>query len=55
MTGNKCMCESAPRLIFSCCVSADVGEIADLVARKLHKEGLGKMYCLSRSWIKWIY
>jgi len=24
-----------------------VGEIADLAARKLHKEGAGKMYCLT--------
>ena len=40
-------CETAPALIFSCCGSADVGEIADLAARSLHKEGAGKMYCLS--------
>jgi uncharacterized metal-binding protein len=44
---ESCACDTAPRLIFSCCGSADVGEIADLAARKLHKEGLAKMYCLT--------
>lgn len=44
---ESCACTSAPKLIFSCCGSADVGEIADLAARKLHKEGTGKMYCLT--------
>lgn len=47
MTNDKCACTTAPKLIFSCCGSADVGEIADLAARKLHKEGTGKMYCLT--------
>lgn len=42
-----CSCNAAPKLIFSCCGAADVGEIADLAARKLHKEGTGKMYCLT--------
>ena len=40
-------CSSGPRLIFACSGAADVGEIADLAARKLNKEGLGKMFCLA--------
>ena len=40
-------CYSGPRLIFACSGAADVGEIADLAARKLNKEGLGKMFCLA--------
>jgi uncharacterized metal-binding protein len=47
MNNKECACDTAPKLIFSCCGSADVGEIADLAARKLHKEGFGKMYCLT--------
>lgn len=34
-------------LIFACSGAADVGEISDRVARKMMKEGLGKMYCLA--------
>lgn len=40
-------CNNTPKLIFSCAGAADVGEIADRAARKLHKEGAGKLYCLS--------
>jgi uncharacterized metal-binding protein len=47
MTDSQCACNTAPKLIFACSGAADVGEIADLAARKLHKEGSGKMYCLS--------
>jgi uncharacterized metal-binding protein len=36
-----------PKLIFTCSGAADVGEIADRAGRKLHREGRGKMYCLS--------
>jgi uncharacterized metal-binding protein len=33
------------KLIFACCGGSDLGEIADLTARKLTKEGVGQMYC----------
>ena len=39
-TTNKAM-------VFACCGAADVGEIADLAARKLHKEESAKLYCLT--------
>lgn len=44
---NTCACGSAPKLIFACSGAADVGAIADQAARKLTKEGAGKMYCLA--------
>ncbi|MGI6417705.1 MAG: putative zinc-binding protein [Thermoguttaceae bacterium] len=43
----SCACGVAPKLIFACSGAADVGHIADLAARKLTKEGVGKMYCLA--------
>jgi len=42
-----CACSTAPKLIFPCSGAADVGEIADRAARRLSKEGAGKMYCLA--------
>ena len=44
---NSCECSAAPTLIFACSGAADVGEITDLVARKLTREGVGKMFCLA--------
>ena len=43
--GNLCSCSGGPRLIFACSGAADVGEIADKAARKLTKDGIGKMFC----------
>jgi uncharacterized metal-binding protein len=40
-------CDPAATLIFACSGAADVGEIADHAARKLTKEGVGKMFCLA--------
>jgi len=37
----------AVRLVFACSGAADVGHIADLAARKLTQEGVGRMYCLA--------
>ncbi len=47
--GNNCNCEcsAAPKLIFACSGAADVGEIADRAARKLTRDGEGKMFCLA--------
>ena len=38
---------TANTLIFACSGSSDVGEIADRAARKLAREGLGKMHCMT--------
>lgn len=34
-------------LIFSCSGGSDVGGVTDRVARKLTREGVGKMYCIT--------
>ncbi|OPZ22921.1 MAG: DGC domain protein [candidate division BRC1 bacterium ADurb.BinA364] len=44
---SSACCSGAPKLIFACSGAADVGAIADQAARKLTREGLGKMYCLA--------
>ncbi|MFH1614516.1 MAG: putative zinc-binding protein [Planctomycetota bacterium] len=41
------VCDPVSKLIFSCSGAADVGEISDRIARKLTKEGAGKMFCLA--------
>ncbi len=44
---NSCMCSGGPKLIFACSGAADVGAIADQAARKLTRDGAGKMFCLA--------
>lgn len=47
-TFGGCGCESTgPKLIFSCSGCTDVGELSDQSARKLSREGIGKMSCLA--------
>ena len=43
----SCECSAAPKLIFACSGAADVGAIADQAARKLTRDGAGKMFCLA--------
>ncbi len=48
MTAAKsCSCSGAVKLLFACSGASDVGEIADHTARKLTREGAGKMFCLT--------
>jgi uncharacterized metal-binding protein len=42
-----CACGAGPKLIFACSGAADVGAIADQAARKLTKDGAGKMFCMA--------
>jgi len=43
-----CSCSDAEvKLIFACSGGADVGALSDLVARKMMKDGCGKMFCLA--------
>lgn len=44
---NVCACGVAPKLIFACSGAADVGAVADQAARKLTRDGAGKMFCLA--------
>ena len=43
----SCACGTAPKLIYPCSGSADVGALADLAARQLARAGSGKMSCLA--------
>ena len=43
---NNC-CDDAPTLIFACSGAADVGAIADQAARRLTRDGVGRMFCLA--------
>ncbi len=47
MSEKKECCTGAPKLIFACSGAADVGAIADQAARKLARDGAGRMYCLA--------
>lgn len=38
-------CSGGPKLIFACSGAADVGAIADQAARKMNRDGVGKMFC----------
>jgi uncharacterized metal-binding protein len=40
-------CKPETNLIYACSGAADVGEIADQVARRLRSEGFAKMTCLA--------
>lgn len=40
-------CKTETKLIYACSGAADVGEIADQVARRLRAEGFTKMTCLA--------
>ena len=48
-TGCGCSCggNAGPKIIFACSGCADVGELADQTARKLTRDGAGKMACLA--------
>ena len=47
MCGQDSCCSGGPTLIFACSGAADVGQIADQTARKMTKNGAGKMFCLA--------
>lgn len=47
MENKSCCCGGENKLVISCSGAADVGQISDLVARKLGKSGNRKMTCLA--------
>jgi len=47
MCGKDSCCSGGPTLIFACSGAADVGEIADRAARKLSRDGAGRMFCMT--------
>ena len=46
---DKCECGSngGLQLVFSCSGAADTAELADRAARKVHRSGEARMYCLA--------
>ena len=44
---TSCACSAGPTLIFACSGAADVGAVADQAARRLTRDGKGKMFCLA--------
>ena len=48
MENKTCSCnDGALKTVFACSGAADLGEISDLVARKLHRENVRQMKCLA--------
>jgi uncharacterized metal-binding protein len=45
MAGTDCSKTPSSKLVFACSGAADVGAVADQAARKLSKDGDGKMFC----------
>lgn len=44
---NTCLCNAAEHMVLDCSGASDVGQITDLVARKLRDNGVRKMNCLA--------
>ena len=44
---NACSCNACTPYVIACSGACDLGELADLVARKLSSEGIRKMHCLA--------
>ena len=48
MENKTCSCkDKAKKTVFACSGAADLGEVSDLVARKLHRDGVRQMQCLA--------
>ncbi|MFC2116661.1 putative zinc-binding protein [Bacteroidota bacterium] len=48
METKSCGCkENVVKTVFACSGAADLGEISDLVARKMHRDGITQMKCLA--------
>ena len=48
MKNKNCSCnDAAVKTVFACSGAADLGEISDLVARKLHRGEVRQMKCLA--------
>ena len=48
MENKTCSCKSnVPKTVFACSGAADLGEVTDLVARKIHRDGVRQMKCLA--------
>ena len=43
----QCSCNGGLKLVFSCSGAADTAEIGDRAARRIHRTGEARMYCLA--------
>lgn len=44
---NTCLCGAGEYIVMACSGASDVGQISDLIARKLRDNGVRKMNCLA--------
>ncbi|MCD6366348.1 MAG: putative zinc-binding protein [Bacteroidales bacterium] len=44
---DNCLCGAGEYIVMACSGASDVGQISDLVARKLRENGVRKMNCLA--------
>ena len=44
---KKCLCGEAEYMVVACSGASDLGELSDIVARRLSKNGVRKMSCLA--------
>ncbi len=48
MNQEKCSCDNqTPQTVFACSGAADLGQLSDLVARRMHLQGDRQMKCLA--------
>lgn len=47
MENGSCLCSTGEYIVMACSGASDVGQISDLVARKLRDNGVRKMNCLA--------
>lgn len=43
----SCECKTADKIVVSCSGACDLGEISDIIARRLRADGMYKMNCLA--------
>lgn len=44
---KKCLCGEGEYIVMSCSGASDLGELSDIIARRLSKNGVRKMSCLA--------
>jgi uncharacterized metal-binding protein len=45
---KNCDCESNDKIVLACSGGSDLGEMSDIIARKLKAQGIYKMNCLAK-------
>lgn len=47
-TKSNCSCNSNDKIVLACSGASDLGEMSDIIARKLRANGMYKMNCLAK-------